>query len=135
MASTPQYVASYKIGNGIASVAESSFTTPTNTVTVFTAGANGSRIDDINLTATGISVASQVRLYIYNGTTYSFLKDVPVSAVTPSNSLSAFNSALCSQYNPEILPILLPSGYSLRAAVSVAQTSGGINITAKGGDL
>jgi hypothetical protein len=136
MASTAQYVATPKIGSALVNTAESSFTAPTNASAVFTAGASGSRIDQINLAGAGTTIASQVRLYIYDGTNYSFLRDVSVSAITPSNSQSAFNSYLCSQTNPEILPILLPTGYSLRVAVSAAQTGGnGIRVTASGGDF
>ncbi len=135
MATTAQYVATPKIGNATATTAESSFTAPTNAVTVFTAGASGSRIDQIHLAATGTTIASQCRLYIYNGTTYSFLRDVQISPITPSNTQPAFNTDFSTQYNPELLPIILPTGYSLRVAVSAVQTSGGINVTACGGDF
>lgn len=214
MAATAQYAATPKIDNAIATVAESSFSAPTNAVCPFVSGNSGARVDDLNITATGTSVASQLRIYVANGyagktifgissttttatittetahglkigdlitvqnafpsvynaknvavtsipsattftyaissftgsavsvgeytstdatPTYTFLKDIPISAVTPSNSVSAFNTTLCSKYNPEILPIILPAGYSIRTAISVAQTSGGINTTAKGG--
>lgn len=66
---------------------------------------------------------------------YSLLREVPVTAVLPAAGTSKFNASLCSQYNPELFPIILPAGYSLRASVSTTQTSTGINITAIGGDF
>jgi hypothetical protein len=220
MASSAQYVASPKIDNAVVTTADTSRTQPTiaNTGVVFTAGANGSRIDQINLTGVGTTVASQLRLFVCKGdfgktissitsstttatvttaaahglitgdtvtiqgcmpsefnvkaasitvtstTTftytitsvssvsatnigyysstrvataaqYSLLKETPVTAITPSATISTFNATLCSQYNPESFPIILPAGYSLRATVNDTQTSSGINVVAFGGDF
>lgn len=139
MAVSAQYVGTPKIGSNFTNTAEANFTTtfktPANAVTVFSAGTSGSRIDQINVAGLGITVASQLRLFIYDGTNYRFLKDIPITAVTPSTTQSAFNSSLCTQYNPELLPILLPIGYSLRATLSTAQTTDGVMITAIGGDF
>jgi hypothetical protein len=139
MASSAQYVASPKIGAIFTNTAEANFTTtfktPSNAVTVFTAGTSGSRIDQVNVSGLGITVASQLRLFIHDGTNFRFLRDIPITAITPSTTLSAFNASLCSQYNPELFPILLPTGYSLRATLSTAQTNDGVMITAIGGDF
>jgi hypothetical protein len=40
---------------------------------------------------------------------------------------------LSSNNNSNIMPLTLPTGYSLRAATSVAQT--GVRVTAYGGDF
>ena len=139
MASSAQYVATAKVGANFTNTAEANFTTsiktPVSAVTVFTAGASGSRIDQVNIAGLGITVASMVRLYVFDGTNYRFLKDVSVTATTPSTTVTSFNASLCTQYNPELFPILLPTGYSLRAALSTAQTTDGIMITAIGGDF
>ena len=139
MATSAQYVGTPKIGANFTNTAEANFTTsiktPANAVTIFTAGTNGSRIDQVNIAGLGITVASMLRLYVYDGTNYRFLKDVAITATTPSTTQASFNSALCTQYNPELFPILLPNGYSLRAALSTAQTTDGIMITAIGGDF
>jgi hypothetical protein len=37
--------------------------------------------------------------------------------------------------NPELLPLILPAGYSLRTTVSTTQTASGINVTVNGGDF
>ena len=220
MASSAQYVATPKIDSAVVTTADTSRTQPTiaNTGVVFTAGASGSRIDQINLTGVGTTVASQLRLFVCKGlegkaissitsatttatvttatahglitgdtvtiqgcnpiefnvksatitvtstTTftyviptvasvaanvvgyysstrvataaqYSLLREIPIVAITPSATISVFNTTLCSQYNPELFPIILPDGYSLRATVNDTQTGSGINVVAFGGDF
>lgn len=218
MASSAQYVATPKIDNAITLTADASRTQPSNTTVgvAFTANGLGSRIDQINLTAVGATIASQVRLWVCKGdvgktissitsatttatvttatahnlvtgdlitiqgsmpieynvksvavtvtsttaftftivstgsvaaanvgtyastratASYSLLREVGVTAVTPSTTISAFNFTLCSQYNSEIMPIILPPAYSLRISVNDTQTASGINCTVFGGDF
>jgi hypothetical protein len=220
MASSAQYVATTKIDSAVVTTADTSRTQPAiaNVGVVFTAGASGSRIDQINLTGVGTTAASQLRLFVCKGlegktissitsssttatvttatdhglitgdtvtiqgcnpiefnvksatitvastTTfsyaipnisgvaankvgyysstrvataaqYSLLREIPITAITPSATISVFNTTLCSQYNPELLPIILPDGYSLRATVNDTQTGSGINVVAFGGDF
>jgi hypothetical protein len=220
MAATAQYSATPKVDNALVLTADSSLSQPAvaNTGIVFTAGALGSRIDNILLSAIGTTVAGQLRLFITKGIagktissitsstttatvttatahglttgdlvtiqgcspiefnvksvaisvvtstsfTYqitsvssasadvvgyyattrpdasiknSLLKEITFGVITPSATTPAFNTQLSSFLNPEILPILLPAGFSLRATVSTTQTSAGINVTAIGGDF
>jgi hypothetical protein len=135
MAAVPAYAATPKIGAGTVTTADTSRTAPTTVVTVFTAGANGSRIDRINLEAIGTTTATTVRLFLYNGTTYYLWQELPVSAVTPSGTVQAFNSAISSAQNPNNFPLPLPSGWSLRASINDTQASSGVNVIALGGDL
>lgn len=65
----------------------------------------------------------------------SILKEITFAAITPSATTPNYNYQMSSFLNPEMLPILLPPGYSLRASVSTTQTSSGINVTAIGGDF
>ncbi|TFV34544.1 hypothetical protein E4K66_30730 [Bradyrhizobium frederickii] len=73
------------------------------------------------------TTAGMVRLYIYDGTNTRLWREVPVSAITPSASVAAFASYL----NLALEPLILPSGYSLRASTHNAET---FNIVATGGD-
>jgi hypothetical protein len=219
MAITAQYSSIPKADGAIAITQDTSLTQPTiaNVATVFTAGSSGSRIDNILISATGTTVAGQLRLFIAKGlhgktitsitsstttatvttstahnlitgdlitvqgaspiefnvkstavtvltsTTftyqitsvssvaadtvgyysstrlgtgiqYSLLKEITFAVVTPSTTVAAYNLQLSSFMNPEMLPLQLPAGYSLRATVSTTQTSSGINVTATGGD-
>lgn len=64
---------------------------------------------------------------------YSLLREIPILAVTPSASTSAFNVSYTTAYNGDILPIILPGGYSIRASVNDAQP--GVQVTCMGGDF
>jgi hypothetical protein len=92
--------------------------TPTNVATVFTAGANGSRIDLITLTA-GVSTSAGIwRLWLFSGSTYYLIKEILVSAITVSATAAAFSA----EYRPTI-PIVLPTGWSLRFTTEVGNTT------------
>jgi hypothetical protein len=84
--------------------------------TVFTAGASGSRIDDIVVIATGTTTAGMVRLFLHDGTNARLWQEVPVSAATPSATVQAFATTLVNQ------GLLLPTGWSLRASTHNAET-------------
>lgn len=90
---------------------------------------------------TNIAGVSAVTIGYYTSTRvatnaqYSLLKEVMFPAVTPSATVSAFNIQLTTSLNPELLPLILPAGYSLRTTVSTTQTSSGINVTVNGGDF
>jgi hypothetical protein len=74
-----------------------------------------------------------VNLFVFDGTTYILWAQVPVQAVTSSTTVPAFASVLSSNTNANIMPLNLPTGYSLRATTTVAQT--GVRVTAYGGDF
>ena len=84
--------------------------------TVFTAGASGSRIDDLAIVAAATTTAGMVRLFLHDGTNARLWKEIAVSAVTPSATVAVFSSALNSQ------ALILQSGWSLRASTHNAET-------------
>lgn len=89
MASTPQYVGTAKSPSVTISTANTNRDGTTGTYgTLMTAGASGSRVDRINLTATGTTTAGMVRLFV--GT--ALIKEVPVLAITPSATQPAFSA-------------------------------------------
>lgn len=100
--------------------------------TVFTAGASGSRIDAIDLKATGTTTAGMIRLFIHNGTTAYLLTEVPVLAITPSATLPAWEAQLNTNTMTQVLPVILPTGYSLRVSTEKAET---FNVIALGGNF
>lgn len=132
MATTAQYAATPKIGSALLTTADTSLTAPTTVGTVFTAGSSGSRIDYIDIQGVATTTACLVNLFIYDGSTYFLYTQVPVQAVTSSTTAPAFNATISSNGNANILPINLPTGYSLRATVSITQT--GVRVIAQGGD-
>jgi hypothetical protein len=127
MATTPQFASTVRCALGTLATADTARSgTPTNVVTIFTAGASGSRIDEVDIVATGTTTSGVVRLWIYNGTTYFLFQEILVTAITPSTSVAVFSSI--STYNN----FMLPSGFSLRATTNNTE---GFTVTAFGGDF
>jgi hypothetical protein len=132
MSTSAQYASIPKIGSALLTTADTSLTAPSTVETVFTAGNNGSRIDYIEIQGVDTTTAALINLFIFNGSVYFLYTQVPVLAVTSSTTAPAFQATISSNTNPNILPINLPTGYSLRATTSVTQT--GVRVTALGGD-
>lgn len=105
--------------------------TGNNFATILTAGANGTRIDRITATSQGTSVAGELLLFIHDGSTNWFFKEIAISAITATTTVASFTSEIV---RTDGLPLaVLPSGYSLKCAVTVTQTHA-MNVTAFGGD-
>ena len=85
-------------------------------VTVFTAGASGSRIDDISIDAVATTTAGVVRLFINDGTTSYLFQEILVTATTPSTTVAVWSTTLLNQ------ALVIPTGWSLRASTNNAET-------------
>lgn len=106
--------------------------TGNNFATILSAGTNGTRIDRIVATSQGTSVAGELLLFIYDGTTNWLIKEIAITAMTASTTVASFTQELV---RTDGLPlVILPSGYSLKCALTVTQTHA-LNVTAYGGDL
>lgn len=132
MALNPSYAATPKCGLGQVSVANTARNGTGTLTTVFTAGANGSRIDAIGLKAIAATTAGMIRLFIHDGVTARLLTEVPVTAATPSATVPAWEVQLNTNTMTQVLPITLPTGYSLRASTEKDET---FNLLATGGDF
>lgn len=133
MATSAQYAATPRVGSATLTTADTSLTAPTTVGTILTAGSSGTRIDYIDIQGVATTTASIINLFIFDGTNYILWTQVPVIAVTSSTTAPAFQATLSSNVNANLMPLILPTGYSLRAAVTVTQT--GIRVTANGGDF
>lgn len=116
MSATSNYAATPKTAVAQVSTANTARDGTGTLATVFTAGASGSRIDDIAITATGTTTAGMVRLFLHDGTNARLWREVAVSAITPSATVSPFSSLLGS------LALVLQTGWSLRASTHNAET-------------
>lgn len=132
MATSAQYASTPVFGSATLTTADTSLTAPTTFGTVLTAGASGTRIDYIDIQGVDTTVAGLINLFVFDGTNYILWQQVPVQAVTSSMTAPAFAFALSSNGNANIMPLNLPTGYSLRATTSVAQT--GLRVSAYGGN-
>lgn len=120
MATAPTYAATPRAaGVTLSATADTSLTAPTNFATVLTAGASGSKIQQVRiiqiLTTT---VSGIVNLFIYDGTNYNLFDYMTYSAVSLSTTSQVAPSDF---YYPNLV---LPNGYSLRATNTVAAGSG-----------
>lgn len=132
MSNTPQYASTPKCGIGQISTANTNRDGTGTIGTIFTAGAAGSRIDSISLKAVATTTAGMIRLFIHDGTNARLLTELPVLALTPSATTPSWEAQLNTNTMTQVLPIILPSGYSLRASTNNAET---FNVIAEGGDF
>jgi hypothetical protein len=133
MATSAQYASVPKIGAATLTTADTSLTAPTTVGTVVTAASSGTRIDYIDIQGVATTLSGLVNFFIFDGTTYHLWTQVPVLPITSSTTAPAFTVTLSSNSHANIMPLVLPSGHSLRATTSVAQT--GIKVIALGGDF
>ena len=124
MALNPQYVGTPRTAAAVISTANANRDGTGTIATVFTAGASGSRIDTIVLEARATTTAGMIRLFVHDGTTAWLYDEIPVVAVTPSGTVPAWNATVGANAQLSALkyPLILASGWSLRAATQNAET-------------
>ena len=126
---TPIFIQTPKASCVSIAAADTSRTTPTNFGTLYTAGANGSKIDRVQVTAAGNTTAGVIRVFVFDGTNYFLHSEHLVTAITPSTTVAAF--MLNIDYSQPSNEMFLPSGYSLRVSTNNAET---FKVCAFGGD-
>lgn len=132
MSTSPQYASTPRCGIGQASAANTNRDGTGTLATILTAGASGSRIDAVNIKAVATTTAGMIRLFIHDGTNALLLTELPVLALTPSATLPSWEAQLTTNNMSQVLPVILPTGYSLRASTHNAET---FNVIAIGGDF
>lgn len=135
MATTPQFSTTPKIGMVRLTAASAARDTivPAAGDLVFTAGANGARIDRVDVLPSaaegGAAAARVVRLWLYDGTTARLLAEVEMAAGTPSATVKGVAQTVSFSNG-----LVLPTGWTLRATMSVAGASDAVTVIAHGGD-
>lgn len=124
MATTPIFTKTPQMGIAAISAANTNRDGTGTIVDVITGAAVGTRIERITIAATSTTTAGVVRLYLYDGTNTRLWKEVLVAAVTPSTTVSPFQSILSNQ------GLNLPSTFKLRASTNNAES---FNVVAEGG--
>lgn len=84
--------------------------------TVFQATSTGGRVDTVSIAATGTTTAGMVRLFLDNGTSTLFIREVPVTAATPSATVPVFSAVVYG------LALIIPPGGALKASTHNAET-------------
>lgn len=110
--------------------------------TAFTAGANGSRIDQIRVVHLGTNVATVLRFFVNNGLTNAtaanniLIHEVTIAANTLSQTASstAYDVTLVKNSTETIVPIpYLKPGYKINVTVGTT-ISAGVAVSVMGAD-
>ena len=113
----PVFVKTPVVGMAVISTANTARDGTGTLGTVVTAGTDGTRIDYVRIVATGTVTAGVVRLFISDGTNNRLLSEDLVTATTPSATVATF-----AVERVLTRPLLLPSGYSLKASTHNAES-------------
>ena len=134
MATDPQFASVVQLAAAqLTGAAETSLTTPTTAVTVLTAGANGTKIEEIVIHAIGASLtqatsAGFVYVFINDGAWHLY-DTIPITAVTPSATAIAPFRTSRTYTN-----LWIKSGSTLRASNSVVGNQNFLMMSVFGGD-
>jgi hypothetical protein len=121
MASAPNFATIPVLANGNLSVANTNRDGTGTLVTVYTAPAGGAEVYRMRLKATGDPADSIITVFLHDGTVYHIFDDFDIG--NPA-APSAVNPAVDLERRYEDLR--LPEGWSVRAGITVAPTSGWI---------
>lgn len=122
----PVFTITPKVGMAQISVANTNRDGTGTMETVLTGSTYGTRINRIEIQATVTTTAGMVRLFLHDGTNTRLWRETAVTAATPSATVAAFTANIVPTE-----PLVLPSGYSLKAATEKAET---FNIIAHAGE-
>lgn len=126
MAAAPKYFNIPNLGRVVISAANTNRDGNGTTYVVIAAGASGTLVDRACVTAQGTTSVGVVRLYLYDGATYTLFKEFLIPAITPSTTVAVYE-ATCYWDTP----LILPSGWSIKASTHIAES---FNVEAFGAD-
>jgi hypothetical protein len=138
----PIFPVTPKVSWGTVTTANTSKDGTGTVVTVFTAGANGSRIDQIKVRSLGTNVATALRFFINNGTTNTTATNnslahevtAPATTLNEAAALADLDVTITKNSTETACPIpYLPAGYKLNVTVGTT-VAAGLQITVSGGD-
>lgn len=131
MATAPKFVSTPRIGITQVSTANTNRDGTGTTAAVLTGVAAGTRVERVIVQATGTTTAGWVRLFLSTdgGTTKRLLREVAITAATPSTTVAAFNTEIDFSGSGLVLP---DASAQLIASTHNAET---FNVIAYGGDL
>lgn len=131
MAASPAFAATPRHEAGILTTGNSARDgSGSNIVTIFTAPAAGSKIDEITVKADGNPADSTVLIFLHDNSNYHIFDEFDLA--DPAAGSATLPSFRDSKRYPNLR---LPSAWSIRASVTVTPTSGGIQVHVDGGDF
>jgi hypothetical protein len=131
MAAAPAFAATPVTWTGLVpGTLDTSLTAPTNVTTLGTAGASGSKIEEIVCQGVGTTAAGVVNIFLYDGSTYHLYDQFLVPAVTSSTTAVAWRATRAYANL-----VLASNSWSLRCTVTVAGDVSLVKVTATGGSF
>jgi len=130
MATSPIFASTPVLGFASVTAANTNRDGTGTIVDIVTSGSSGTRIDEIVLQATGNPADSTVTIYIHDGSSYRLFDEFDIGDPAAASTTLAGYRASRSYTN-----LVLPTGYKLAAAITVALTSGAINVFAHGANF
>lgn len=98
--------------------------------TLFTAGADGARVERIRCRAAGTNVATVLRIFINNGSTNAtaanntMYAEKTIAATTLSETAALLLNELPDTVDTTAFPIVLPAGYKILATIGTTVAAG-----------
>lgn len=136
MATAPAFASTPRAASALLGAVETDLQVPTTTSTVFTAGASGSKVEEIVVQASkggtsliATTVAGLVYIFLHDGSTYHLFDTMTVTAVTASATVPGLR--LSNRY----ANLFLPSGWSVRMSQSHTTNASILKATVLGADL
>src|SRR5215475_4971821 len=138
MASNPAFAATPNVGTGVLDAThgvdgtnrDGSGTTTAAPVTFFTAGASGSKVEEIVVKATVDPADSVILLFLHDGSNFRSFDEWDIG-----NPAAGSTTVAAYRESRTYANLFLPNGWTLRGVVTVAPTTGAIHLLAFGGDL
>lgn len=119
---------SSRVKTAILTAAKTTYSDGTNAVKVCDAGANDSLIKEVWALPRATVTATQLQLYIYDGSAYYLVGSALMAAYTMANTTEITRTTFAKPTDD--YPFYLPSGSSLYAGAAVA-LAGGIAVSAR----
>lgn len=138
MATAPQFAVTPKTSIASIGTANTALDGSGTMVIAATGGTNGTRIDNIMIRATNNTGAGLINFFISDTTGANttinthLVYSVPVTSIITSATTAAFSAYLSSVINTDVMPMFLPSGYTLRVAPTQSNT---FRVTVVGSDF
>lgn len=131
MASTPNFTATPRVGFGSVSTANTNRDGTGTIVDIITGASTGTKINEVVIKSTGDPADSILTLFLYDGSTSRLFDEIDLgNPAAGSTTVTAYRTSV--QYDNLILP---SASWKLQAAITVAPTTGALNVFATGGDF
>ncbi len=127
MAAEPVFAVTPRIASVNVATANTNRDGTGTVATLITGASSGTRVAEIVIKARVTTTVGQVRVFLYDGTTFYFFDEIAVPAASPSNSVQSVRVSV--SYNNLILP---DASWSVRVSTHNAES---IDVTALGADL